>query len=60
MSANYLEEEAMAIYPYIVVVAIARDGVAGFLCGRLLALGLESGRHRVHVALQLVAKVLGG
>lgn len=42
------------------VVVVARDGVAGFLSGRFLALGLEAGSYGVQVSLDLVAEVLRG
>lgn len=45
---------------YIVVVRVAREGVASLLGGRLLALRLEGRCGRIGVALELVTDVLGG
>jgi len=44
----------------VIVVRVARDGVAHLLSARLLALGLEGGGNRVACTLDAVADVLGG
>jgi hypothetical protein len=54
-----LERDEQREKTHVVVVRVGREGVADLLRGRLLALGLERGRGRVSVALELVAEVLG-
>lgn len=45
---------------HVVVVAVAGEGIASFLRGRFLALGLSGRAKGVGVALELVTHVLGG
>ena len=45
---------------YLGLVRIGAERIADLLRRRLLALGLEGGRGRVGLALELVAHVLGG